>query len=70
MGDYCILFTDKFLAWNMNFHGEHHLSPLVPFHALPALNRLLQGQIPVRKGYMGGHREIWDRLRGGRGPVC
>jgi len=60
----------QFLAWNMNFHGEHHLSPLVPFHALPALNRLLQGQIPVRNGYIGGHREIWAGLRDGKGPEC
>jgi len=54
----------QFLAWNMNFHGEHHLAPLVPFHALPALNRLVDGRIPVRAGYWGAHREIWARLRG------
>jgi fatty acid desaturase len=53
----------QFLAWNMNFHGEHHLAPSVPFHALPALHQLLAGRIAVRAGYWGAHREIWARLR-------
>lgn len=53
----------QFLAWNMNFHGEHHLAPSVPFHALPALSRLVAGRIAVRAGYWGAHREIWARLR-------
>jgi fatty acid desaturase len=53
----------QFLAWNMNFHGEHHLAPSVPFHALPALNQSLAGRIAVRPGYWGAHREIWTRLR-------
>lgn len=31
----------RFLAWNMPFHGAHHAYPSVPFHALPALDRLV-----------------------------
>lgn len=54
----------RLLAWNMNFHAEHHLLPSVPFHALPRFNALLQGRIPVRRGYREGHREILARLRG------
>jgi fatty acid desaturase len=54
----------RLLAWNMNFHGEHHLLPSVPFHALPRFNALLQGRIPVRGGYREGHREILACLRG------
>ena len=53
----------RFLAWNMNFHGEHHLAALVPFHALPALNALVAGRIRVRQGYWAAHREIWAGLR-------
>ena len=53
----------RFLAWNMNFHGEHHLAPLVPFHALPALSQLVAGRIAQRDGYRGAHREIWAGLR-------
>lgn len=57
----------RLLAWNMNFHAEHHLLPSVPFHALPRFNALLQGRIPVRGGYRAGHREILARLRGQQG---
>ena len=57
----------RLLAWNMNFHGEHHLAALVPFHALPALNVLVAGRIRVRQGYWAGHREIWARLGGQSG---
>lgn len=53
----------RFLAWNMNFHGEHHLAALVPFHALPVLNELVAGRIQVRHGYWAAHREIWAGLR-------
>src|SRR6202023_1344225 len=24
----------RYLYWNMNFHVEHHMFPLVPYHAL------------------------------------
>jgi fatty acid desaturase len=24
------------LAWNMPYHAEHHLMPIVPFHRVPA----------------------------------
>ncbi len=54
----------RLLAWNMNFHAEHHLLPSVPFHALPRFNALMQGRIPVRAGYRQGHREILAALRG------
>lgn len=42
----------RFLAWNMPFHGEHHLHPAIPFHALPAAHRLLAPQLAcVEPGY-------------------
>ena len=25
----------RYLYWNMNYHVEHHMFPLVPYHALP-----------------------------------
>jgi fatty acid desaturase len=28
----------RFIYWNMNYHVEHHMFPMVPFHALPALH--------------------------------
>ena len=37
----------RVLYWNMNYHVEHHMFPIVPFHALPALNRELQKDLPL-----------------------
>jgi len=56
----------QFLAWNMNFHAEHHLAPPVPYHALPRLRSLLNGRVPVRDGYRAGHREIWSEMKARR----
>lgn len=28
----------RFMYWNMNYHVEHHMFPMVPFHALPRLH--------------------------------
>ncbi len=36
----------RFLYCNMNYHVEHHMYPMVPFHALPALHRRLKDQMP------------------------
>ena len=35
----------RWFAWNMPYHAEHHAYPSVPFHALPALNRLVAARI-------------------------
>ena len=56
----------RLLAWNMNFHAEHHLAPQMPYHALPRLRSLLNGRIPVRDGYRGGHREIRAEMKAWR----
>ncbi len=49
----------RFLCWNMNYHAEHHFAPAVPFHALPALHKRMQGSLFVEKGgYIGAHRDI------------
>ncbi len=45
------------LAWNMPFHTAHHVYPGIPFHALPALHRLLEERIEVlAPGYLALHR--------------
>ena len=36
-----------FLYANMARHIEHHLYPVVPFHALPKLNEALRDQLPA-----------------------
>ena len=37
---------NRFMYWNMNYHIEHHLYPMVPFHALPALHEEIKGDLP------------------------
>jgi fatty acid desaturase len=37
---------NRFLYWNMNYHIEHHMYPLVPLHALPALHEMVKDDCP------------------------
>jgi nitrite reductase/ring-hydroxylating ferredoxin subunit len=55
----------RFLYWNMNYHVEHHMFPVVPFHALPALHREIAEHLPppfpsITAAY---RREILPTLR-------
>ncbi|HET9126024.1 MAG TPA: fatty acid desaturase family protein [Solirubrobacteraceae bacterium] len=36
----------RFLYWNMNYHVEHHMFPMVPYHALPALHAEIRHDLP------------------------
>ena len=36
----------RYLYWNMNYHVEHHMFPLVPYHALPRLHELVKDDCP------------------------
>ena len=36
----------RFLYWNMNYHVEHHLFPLIPYHALPKLHAAIKADCP------------------------
>ena len=49
----------RYLYWNMNYHVEHHMFPLVPYHALPRLHALVKGDMPVPyNGLIAAYREI------------
>ena len=37
---------NRYLYWNMNYHLEHHMFPLVPYHALPKLHDLMKHDCP------------------------
>ncbi|HEY4357333.1 MAG TPA: NADH:ubiquinone reductase (Na(+)-transporting) subunit F [Acidobacteriaceae bacterium] len=37
----------RYLYWNMNYHVEHHMFPLVPYHALPKLHAAIQDDCPT-----------------------
>jgi MocE subfamily Rieske [2Fe-2S] domain protein len=38
--------VNRFLYWNMNYHVEHHMFPLVPYHALPRLHEVVKDDLP------------------------
>jgi MocE subfamily Rieske [2Fe-2S] domain protein len=37
----------RYLYWNMNYHVEHHMFPLVPYHALPKLHEVVKEDMPT-----------------------
>jgi len=38
---------NRYLYWNMNYHVEHHMFPLVPYHNLPRLHELVKADMPT-----------------------
>jgi Na+-transporting NADH:ubiquinone oxidoreductase subunit F len=56
--------VNRFLYWNMNYHVEHHMYPLVPYHALPALHELVKADCaPPYKGLFHAWSEIIPAIR-------
>jgi Na+-transporting NADH:ubiquinone oxidoreductase subunit F len=50
---------NRYLYWNMNYHVEHHMFPLVPYHALPRLHALVKPDMPKPyNGILEAYREI------------
>jgi MocE subfamily Rieske [2Fe-2S] domain protein len=47
----------RYLYWNMNYHVEHHLFPLVPYYNLPRLHQLVRSHLPVP------YRSLWAAWR-------
>jgi Na+-transporting NADH:ubiquinone oxidoreductase subunit F len=39
--------VNRYLYWNMNYHVEHHMYPLVPYHALPQLHAAVKEDCPA-----------------------
>ncbi len=37
----------RYLYWNMNYHVEHHMFPLVPYHALAKLHAVMKDDCPT-----------------------
>ncbi len=54
----------RFIYWNMNYHVEHHMFPMVPFHALPALHEAIKHDLPRPNASIGeAFLEMWPALR-------
>jgi fatty acid desaturase len=44
----------RWIYWNMNYHVEHHMFPMVPYHALPRLHEIIKHDLPPP------NTSIWD----------
>ncbi|UXN69776.1 fatty acid desaturase family protein [Devosia neptuniae] len=51
--------VSRFIYWNMNYHVEHHMFPMIPYHALPQLHELIKHDLPTpNKSIIDGYREM------------
>jgi fatty acid desaturase len=50
----------RYIYWNMNYHVEHHMFPMVPYHALPKLHELIKHDLPAANpSIWHAYREVW-----------
>ena len=53
----------RFIYWNMNYHVEHHMYPMVPYYALAALHEEVKHDCPVaNSGIVDVWQEIWPAV--------
>ena len=51
----------RFVYWNMNYHVEHHMFPMVPYHALPKLHEAVKADCPPPyPSTIAAYREIFS----------
>jgi fatty acid desaturase len=56
--------VSRYIYWNMNYHIEHHMFPMVPYHALPRLHALIKNDLPPpNTSILDGYREVFASLR-------
>jgi len=54
----------RFVYWNMNYHVEHHMFPMVPYHRLPALHARIRDDLPAPSpSILAAYAELWPILR-------
>ena len=49
--------VSRFLYWNMNYHVEHHMFPMIPYHALPRMHELVKHDLPP------ANTSMWDAYK-------
>ena len=53
----------RFIYWNMNYHVEHHMYPMVPFHRLPDLHDAIRHDLPApNTSILQAYREMWPAV--------
>jgi fatty acid desaturase len=54
----------RFIYWNMNYHVEHHMFPMVPYHALPRLHAAIKHDLPAANTSIGqAFAEMWPAMK-------
>ena len=51
--------VNRYLYWNMGYHIEHHMFPMVPYHNLPKLHALMKADMPPPYN---GLAEAWREI--------
>jgi fatty acid desaturase len=46
--------VSRWIYWNMNYHVEHHMYPMVPYYSLPELHETIKHDLPPP------NTSIWD----------
>ena len=56
--------VSRYIYWNMNYHVEHHMFPMVPYHALPRLHAMIKDDLPpASSSILDAYREVFISLR-------
>ncbi len=56
--------VSRFIYWNMNYHVEHHMFPMVPYHRLPELHARIRHDLPApNRSIAEGLAEMWPAIR-------
>ena len=54
----------RFIYWNMNYHVEHHMFPMIPYHALPRLHEIMKPDLPrPNRSIAEAFREMWPAIK-------
>ena len=55
--------VNRYLYWNMGYHVEHHMFPMVPYHNLDKLHALMKDDCPPPyNGLVAAYREVIPAL--------
>ena len=58
-----------FIYWNMQYHIEHHIFPMVPYYNLPELHEVLKPQLPKPYNGIWEARDLWALLSTSVSPL-
>jgi fatty acid desaturase len=55
--------VSRFIYWNMNYHVEHHMFPMIPYHRLPEMHEAIKHDVPApSRSIAAAFREMWPAL--------